>query len=199
MKLADYKPLPMNRMREGVRCIASGYWQSVFLRLDSPAIDAMTDFRKTTPVSIGPDATLTQAEQKMIACGVRFLLVLDYQRNVLGLITARDVVGERPVKVREKRGCKFADLKVADLMVPRHEIDVFEIATVERAEVGHVIATQKELGRQHTLVVDRDPISGEEVVRGIFSATQIGRLLGINIQPFEVARTFAEIEAALTK
>jgi len=34
-------------------------------------------------------------------------------------------------------------------------------------------------------------------VRGLFSATQIARQLGVTIQTTEVARTFSEIEAQL--
>lgn len=197
MKREAYKPLVMNRLRAGVKCVASGYWYSARLRADSPAIDAMADFRKVTPASIGPEATIGQARQTMIACGVRLLLVLDRQKQVVGLITARDINGEKPVKLLEKFGGRHGDLKVADLMVPRELVDVLDIADVERAEVGHVIATLKEMGRQHALVVERDPLSGEEVMRGVFSATQIGRLLGAAIETFEVAHTFAEIEAAL--
>jgi hypothetical protein len=47
--------------------------------------------------------------------------------------------------------------------------------------------------------VDKDPLTGEDFVRGIFSATQIGRQLGMPISTFEVAHTFAEIEAELAK
>jgi hypothetical protein len=98
-----------------------------------------------------------------------------------------------------ERGGKHGELTVADLMVPRSAIDVLDIGTVLRAEVGHIVATLKEVGRQHALVVDTDPLSGEEMVRGIFSATQIGRQLGMPILTFEVAHTFAEIEAELAK
>ncbi len=35
--------------------------------------------------------------------------------------------------------------------------------------------------------------------RGIFSATQIGRQLGVSVQPFDVANTFAEIERTLAR
>jgi len=84
-------------------------------------------------------------------------------------------------------------------MVRAGSIDALDIETVRHAEVGHVIATLKDVGRQHALVVDRDPLTHEEFVCGIFSATQIGRQLGMPIATFEVAHTFAEIEAELAK
>ena len=49
----------------------------------------------------------------------------------------------------------------------------------------------------HILVEDVDPASGSPRLRGVFSATQIGRLLGVPVQTFDLARTFGEIEAAL--
>ena len=44
-----------------------------------------------------------------------------------------------------------------------------------------------------------DAVSGVEVVRGIFSATQIARQLGVALPIVEVAETFAEITSALEK
>ncbi|MBL8492148.1 MAG: hypothetical protein JNM82_15315, partial [Rhodocyclaceae bacterium] len=106
-------------------------------------------------------------------------------------------MGEKPVKLVQQQGGRHGDLLVRDLMVSRADMDVIEYAEVLRAEVGHVIATLKDFGRQHALVVDRDPLTGGETIRGIFSATQVGRQLGVPLQTFEVAHTFAEIEAAL--
>jgi hypothetical protein len=59
-----------------------------------------------------------------------------------------------------------------------------------------ILQTLKQICRQHAIVVEAEP-TGREFVRGIFSATTIGRRLGVPIQTFEVANTFAEIEAAL--
>ena len=199
MERAVYKPLAMSHMREGVKCLPSGYWYSTRLRADSPAIDAMTDLRKVTPATIAADASLTQANQTMIARSVRLLLVVNDQREIVGLITARDTMGEKPVKTLRERGGTHGELTVADLMVPRNAIDVIDISTVERAEVGHVVATLKELGRQHALVVEKDALSSEEVLRGIFSATQISRLVSMTIHTFEIAHTFAQIESELAK
>ena len=59
-------------------------------------------------------------------------------------------------------------------------------------------ATLKAAGRQHAVVVDVDE-QGRQKVRGIFSASQIARQLGVVIQTTEIARTFAEVEAMLAK
>ena len=57
------------------------------------------------------------------------------------------------------------------------------------------IATLKQAGRAHALVVDQ--VNGKLSLIGIFSANQIARQMGIQIHTHEVARTFAEIEAVL--
>jgi hypothetical protein len=49
------------------------------------------------------------------------------------------------------------------------------------------------------MVGERDPLSGQVRIRGIFSATQIGRQLGAAIQTFDVGSTFSEIEGFLAQ
>jgi hypothetical protein len=48
------------------------------------------------------------------------------------------------------------------------------------------------------MVVEHDG-QGCQSVRGLFSATQIARQLGVTIQISEIARTFSEIEATLAR
>ena len=199
MERAIYKPLPMTRMAAGVTVQAPGAYAPKPVRADSPAIEAMTDFRQVAAATIGAAATIAQATQAMIARGVRLLIVVDADRGVVGLVTAHDTMGERPIKLMRERGLGHGELTVADLMLPRGSIDVLDIGAVLRAEVGHVIATLKAAGRQHALVADRDQLTREEIVRGVFSATQIARQLGVPSLSFEVAQTFAEIEAELAR
>jgi len=199
MERAVYKPLPMTRMAAGVAVQPPGAYAPKPVRADSPAIEAMTDFRQVAAATTRATATVAHANELMIARGVRLLLVVDADRVVEGLITARDTMGEKPINLMRERGVVHGELTVADLMIPRADIDVIDIGVVLRAEVGHVIATLKEAGRQHALVVDRDQVTREEIVRGVYSATQIGRQLGVPLLAFELARTFAEIEAALAR
>ena len=166
------------------------------VRIDSPAVDVMTDLTKVTAVIILPGDTVDEAHRRMIQCGVRLLLVVDADRRVHGILTANDVLGEKPVQTAVQQGVHRSDVQVRDIMTPRAALEALDIREVQGATVGHIVATLKAAGRQHTLVVDQDA-TGRQRVRGMFSATQIARLLGVAITTETVARTFADIEASL--
>jgi CBS domain-containing protein len=190
-----YKPLQPTALKKGSTCRHPREYTTI--ALDTPAIDVMTDFLRVPAVTIRPDATLSQATNLMISRSVRLLFVVDADDLIIGVITARDTMGERPIKLLRERGGKHGDLRVEDVMTPQSMLEALQISDVLRSEVGHILATLKQIGRQHALVVEWDPGTQRHEIRGMFSATAIGRQLGVPIQTFEVANTFAEIEAAL--
>jgi CBS domain containing-hemolysin-like protein len=195
MEKSAYKALPMQIIKEGTSYLPPGGGVPRLIKMDSPAVAVMTDLCQVPAATIRPDATAAQATQAMIARGVRLLLVVDAAGFVEGVITARDTMGEKPVKMLEEKGGKHAELLVADLMTPREKIEAIDMANVLKSMVGHIVTTLRDSARQHALIIDRDPITGEQRIRGIFSATQIARQLGISIQTFEVTSTFAAIES----
>lgn len=195
MQRPVYRPLSLRPLELGATCRQPSTYNPV--QIDTPAIEVMTDFHSVSPVTIRPTATIAQATNAMIARGVRLLFVIDDNEAIIGVITARDTAGERPIKLIRERGGKHGDLRVDDIMTRHENLEALTLADVLHAEVGHILQTLKQIGRQHAIVVEPDPTSGHEVVRGIFSATNIGRRLGVPVHPFEVANTFAEIEAAL--
>ncbi|AHE97152.1 CBS domain-containing protein [Thioalkalivibrio paradoxus] len=195
---SPHKPLPSHKAPPGT-LLQQPTEAPPLVTVSSSALCVMTDFRKVPVATIGPTATLTEATEAMIKRGVRLLLVIDDTENVIGLITARDTQGERPIQLIHEHGGRYSDLQVRDLMAPVDAIDLLDMSRVMRAEVGDIVATLKNWGRQHALVGETDPKTGANRIRGIFSATQIGRQLGLPVQTFDVARTFAEIQAALSR
>lgn len=164
--------------------------------LDSPAMDVMTDFTKVAAITMGPCATLDAANQRMIASGVRLLLVTDQHNSIIGIVTSTDLQGERPMLYLQEVGGKRDDIFLRDIMTQQEKIEVLDLSDVEDARVGDIVNTMFRFGRQHALVIERD-VSGTQSVRGLFSASQISKQLGITIDPTEVANSFAEVEAAL--
>ena len=183
-----------HKISRNVTLSASGY---NLVGAGSPAIEAMTDFLRVNVVTIGAAESLVDANARMISRGVRLLIVSAPDDGVVGLITARDVLGEKPMQLAQSRGCKRDELLVADLMTPIGSVDTLYLNEVLNARVIDILDALKHLGRQHILVEDIDPATGLPRLRGMFSATHIGRLLGVPVLGFELASTFAEIEAAL--
>jgi CBS-domain-containing membrane protein len=164
--------------------------------MDSPAIEVMTDLATVAAVTVAPDATLSEANRYMVARGVRSLFVVDAAGLAQGLVTATDILGERPLKISQARGGRHGDLRVSDVMTPAHAVVAFHLRDVLPAKVGHIVASLKESGRHHALVAESLP-GGRERIRGIFSVTQIARQLGEPLEIAPLATTFAEVEQAL--
>ncbi|SBP86701.1 CBS domain-containing protein [Thiomonas delicata] len=162
--------------------------------MDTPATAVMTDLRRVPAVTIAPDATVETAQERMIHARVRLLLVTAPGGEVLGLITARDLLGEKPIRVAVDDGVARDAVTVARVMVPRERIQVLDYGEVQHSSVGDVVMTLREAGRQHALVLEQGPVP---VIRGIFSTTQIGRQLGSPIEASERPQSFAEVEHLL--
>jgi CBS-domain-containing membrane protein len=164
--------------------------------LQSPAMRLMTDLTQVTAVVIDPQSTMDAAHAMMQQRGVRMLLALDADGKLAGLITATDILGEKPMNVVRERRIRHSEILVADVMTPVARLDAFDWKAVQSARVGNVVAQLQQTRRQHALVTQTTG-SGQVVVRGIFSLSQIARQLGIPLQLPEAASSFAEIEAAL--
>ncbi len=194
-----YGPLRHSTAEAGERYELPGLAGST-VRIDSPATEVMTDLRRVTPVTIAPATSVIDTHHEMITRGVRSLFVVDDAPAILGIVTATDISGERPVQVAYSRGIRYSDVPVRDIMTPAERLEVLDLVDVAGARVGDVIATLKLAGRQHALVVEPvDPERpGARTVRGIFSLTHIARQLGIPPENAQgIARTFAEIESAI--
>lgn len=165
---------------------------------DSSAVDVMTDLRHTHAALIEPQVTMEAAHAYMVQRGVRLLLVLSPDRSLAGIITATDILGEKPLRFSEERRVKHSEILVSDIMTPLDRLNAVKIADVRHAKVGEVIASLREGGRQHTLVMETGAQGKSEIV-GIFSLTQIERQLGIELPSTGVANTFAELEATLAE
>lgn len=161
--------------------------------LDNPAIDVMTDFNVVEPKTINPETAIDDALEQMKKQGVRLLLVIDEQKEIIGVITAKDIQGEKPIKIVQETQAARAEIRVKDIMTPQPLISVLNMVSVQEAQVGHIVQTLHELKRQHTLVVEVDE-RAKQIVRGMFSTSQINKQMHTQTDDdITPADTFAEI------
>ena len=150
------------------------------VHLDSPALEVMTDFRVVHAVTIEPTVSIDDALDNMKTSGVRLLLVTGEKGEIVGVITAKDIQGEKPIKIAQESRIPRSEITVEAVMTPQSSIEVLNLLSVRNAQVGHIVATLQALARQHALVVEVDQETKEQSVRGIFSTSQISKQLGVN-------------------
>ena len=190
--------LPAFRLSTGTAIATASPWHNQPVTPDSPALEVMTDLTKVKAATIHPDLTLRQAEQAMIHQGVRMLFVVTEMPRLDGLITSTDLHGERQMSVVHSRQLRFDEMRVADVMTSLAMLDAIEFERLAGASVSNLIATLRELSRNHLLVVQRGETKGAPPrVRGVISRAQIERQLGRPIEVTEAAVNFAEVVQAL--
>jgi CBS domain-containing protein len=191
--MREYAPLTLTPLAQAARVAEPRPPGRV--TLDDPAFSVMTDLREVSAATTTPNEMIGEAHAQMIRRGVRLLFVLDVSGAVAGVITATDLLGEKPVRFMQTHGVAHTEIQVEDIMTPASMLEAIALEEVAQMRVGHIVATLKEVHRQHLMVAEE----GGRRIRGLFSASQIARQLGMEVQTFAVAQSFADIEAALVR
>ncbi|OGT32597.1 MAG: hypothetical protein A2W28_04690 [Gammaproteobacteria bacterium RBG_16_51_14] len=169
------------------------------IREDEPALSVMTDLKYDSVITVSPDETIDTALQIMIHAGVRLLVVLDASARLMGLISGRDILGEKPVNLMTKGKIRRDEIRVRDIMIPRAGLNPLSLHDVEHATVKDIIRTLHKAGRLHAVVVEKNAETDTYYLRGIFSITRIGRQMGVEISADDHAQSFADFEQLLAK
>lgn len=191
-----YPPLAFTNMPIGAGYSRPEPAVQAGLSLDSPALDAMTDLRKVTALTVERSNTLAATRERMHKLGVHLLLVTGATGAVLGLVTASDLDSGRPQKIAGKTGERPEDLLVQDIMTLRGWIEVLPLARVREARIGHVVSSLRQAGRRHALVLDET--AGETgSICGIFSLTRLCAQIGLDVRPGDPMSTIEAVLAPL--
>lgn len=147
--------------------------------IKSPAMLFFTDFEKIKPLVIDLATRADLARSLMIREHVKLKLVVNSDDKFMGVVSLDDI-SEQRITAKLSKTIKRDSITVADLMVPKREIKGLDFSEVEHVDIGTVVHHLKDIGQQHCLVLDKKL----NKIRGIFSASDISRKLGlaINVQ-----------------
>ncbi len=148
--------------------------------MDAPAIAVMTDFRREQPSVVSAKQHVDAALNDMILDGVRALLVVEDQ-SVVGLVTASDILGPRPIQFLQNplcdgSPCQHQHVHVGDIMTNWADLRLLRLEWVDKSSCGDVASAFAAHEASHLLVVERVD-DGSSFVRGIFSRTRLARQL----------------------
>ncbi len=142
-----------------------------------PALTAMTDFRERSSVTVLDRDPIDAALEHMKHAGVRSAFVVEEQsRVVVGLITAYDIMGDKPLRYVKDHRTRRSDVHARDIMKPLPELLCVDIRDVERSTIASVAQIFDETGLTHVPVVEQDERGGQRL-RGLLSAARVRKLL----------------------
>ena len=167
------------------------------LSLDSSAHLCMTDFLTVHPVVVCEETNVDHALEIMKQSYVRLLLVHgSVDQTFQGIITASDISGGKVLSYMSTNQLqRRQEVEVRHIMTARSDIHAFLYEDLQGACIGDVVLTIKNVGEQHMLVMEES--DGRQIVRGMYSTTNIAKALRVKFDVEPHAKTFFELEQAI--
>lgn len=151
--------------------------ESWYVRATDPALSVMIDFRSRSSVTLSETATVDEALGHMKHTGVRCAFVVDEKNSaVVGMLTAYDILGEKPQQHMRFTGLSHDDVLVKDIMQKISDWRVADFKNIEQSTVGDVLEVFKETGVTHLPVMETTE-NNEQRLRGLLSFAKVKRLL----------------------
>lgn len=186
-----FKPLPLSSMSTAPQLPKV---QRLALPHDS-ALSLLTDLHHSACVVASHRDGLDETLHLMLRAGVRMVFVAGADGELVGMVAAEDIQGERPVLRASSHRIPHHELTLSDVMVPVTHWDVVELSQVRTARLGDIAATMHEHGLRYLLVVQHK--EGQTMLRGLFSARRLEMAMNTTIEHDLHSRSFAELEQAL--
>ncbi len=126
-----------------------------------PVLKVRSLMSRPEPITIGPEASIREAAKKMADERVGFLVVVDEDKNILGVISERDIINAI--------GHGKLDAKVGDIMktnvITVHEYDsIYKAARLlKENNIRHLVVVDDE-GRLKGVISIKDVAYGEGAI-----------------------------------
>ena len=126
-----FAPLPAAGLSLYARVRRAAHDPLILISAEHPATAVMTDFTHTTPITIGVDISIEDANRRMIEHGIRLLLVVDHADVLVGVITAVD---DKTQRIGISLGLSD-DIRIGQQLIVTsadNEVGHVEVLTVKR-------------------------------------------------------------------
>jgi CBS domain containing-hemolysin-like protein len=167
---------------------------------DAPASELLKDFTRQIPVIARSSREIQEVKKALDASRETFCVVINRSDEVVGILTLKDLIGSWPMSLANQQGTTIADIVARDVMRPVWSLPTIEIGKLQGLKVDELIAIFNGLHSDYLLVTDTAAVGAEDrVVRGLLSADDLSRRLGIRVNPDPGPGSFSDIVHAVRK
>jgi CBS domain containing-hemolysin-like protein len=159
--------------------------------LGSPARRIFIDYRAHEPRVIDSWMRATDARRHMLQTHEPALLVVDADGVVVGAVLADDLGEDRLIR-HIAAGARRDEIRVFELMTPRHAIRAIAHDDFEHATVRDVLVALRSHGERFCLIVDHR----NHEIRGLVAARIVAQRLSVGAE-LDSASTFVDVFRAI--
>ncbi|WP_417665195.1 hypothetical protein [Pseudidiomarina sp.] len=149
------------------------------------------ELQDNTLVLLTPQMPVLEAESVFNASEQRYGVVIDDNRQVVGVLMARELHGRHGGVIANLLQVPWHELTVGYLMRPISQIPMLSSQQVRAAKIGDIAATMQAAGSDFIVITTDNSISGIVVSLKIMAVT------GESIRLYPRATTFAEVFNAI--
>lgn len=167
---------------------------------DATASELLKDFYRQAPVIARSSREIQEVRKTLDVTGETFCVVINRNDEVVGILSLKDLIGSWPMSLANQRGSTIADIVARDVMRPVWSLPTMEIGRLQGLKVDELISVFNGLHSDYLLVTEAVAVGAEDqVIRGLLSADDLSRRLGIRVNPDPGPGSFSDIVHAVRK
>jgi len=167
------------------------------LTRDDLATELLRDFSRQNPLTVRSSEDIHAIGKKLEISGETLCVVINRKDDVIGVLHLKDLIGSLPMSIASQRGSAIADLVAQDVMRPVWSLPTIGFTKLQSLTVDDLLSIFRELHSDYLLVTET--VAGEEgkVVRGLLSADELSRRLGVQVNTTPRPESFSDIVHAV--
>jgi CBS-domain-containing membrane protein len=151
------------------------------VHMENPARDILLPLDALTHATVQAETHIDQAIQQMHGIGSHFLLVVNDDHQLIGLVTSACLLGKKPIQILHERRINREQLHVQHLMQPSTSLICLNENELEHARVGHIIASLRDAQQKQALVFHQNEGEAPTII-GLFDQSHIEHQLHHRIE-----------------
>lgn len=172
----QYVPLETLTLKDNVE-LAHPTSLPELVYIEDPATSVMVDFQHEFPLVVNSHENIHDLKKLIQGAHAHDVLISD-QKNIIGIVSIRDIHGVTPVALGETGPIDPHEVTAQMIMTPLSEILILNYEDILHARVGNIVVTLNVHKKNYALVVEQDNKNGEQIIRGLILTSKLSEQLG---------------------